>query len=226
MSLRPVLTACALLLGSCQGGTTTFAGLQLSDALPLDDAIRNWTFQSDDNSIAYRLLMTQDPEFETDELTLIHSLKVVVKCFGFVGICDDADDDDAYDAEGMEVSTWRMSSNSFSGISFHGAGGVTFDPPVKLAEDRMVLGDTVVTESGGITWTATFVSEESCPAPLYFPSEETRPECFKLTLDDGGADSEIAGTYWLVGTYGLVAFQISGEEGRTWALQDYEGTRR
>lgn len=119
--------------------------------------------------------------------------------------------------QGQEAFTWRLSSSLANGVRFHGHGDTTFDPPVTLAAARMLRGDTVTSESGGITYTATFEEQELCPAEAYWPDENNRAECYRVKLDASGP-SPIAGTYWSTRRFLVPVFQTEAAGSTRWEM--------
>lgn len=203
-----------------QGGT--FSGESITATWPFEER-STWEFQANEGegvtpTIGYRLFAEELPETEVIDELSVHTIEFIVDCFNFTGICEDADGDDAHDAEGQVLFLWKVSS-SRDGVQFHQWGDTVFDPPVMIAERLMKADDTVVTESGGITYTGTFAGSEVCPAPDYWTNEESRPDCFRLDVT-ADADSPLVGSFWNTRPIGPVAFQQEG--GPRWELRAFE----
>lgn len=212
------LVSLALLLGAC-APQVVVSGDQIYKAYPFD-ALREWTFQADDTTIPYRLEARQLEGFEEIGDEAVYTLEFLYACFNDTGVCEDADDNGTEDIEGEVAFTWRMSATRRAGVLFHAIDDTTFDPPVAIADGDMLVGDEVVTTSGGITYTATYEGEETCPAPGLWPEVETRPDCFKNVVDDGGVESPVGGTYWATTRVSLTAFQL--DEGPLWQARDFD----
>lgn len=170
---------------------------------------RIWTYQSTDTSLTYQLrgVLSEESRVLDDNRTRVYHVDFRVDCRS-------ADDNCVEDELAF---SWEMSADSGKGVLFHSYGDTAYDPPVRLSGPQMVEGDTVVTESGGVTYTATYVGLVECPA-IYWRNE--KPTCGEIVVDDGGAGSPLAGTYWAVTQFNVVAFKsdLTGEE---WQLRDF-----
>lgn len=216
------LVACALLTGACTP-TVVALGDSIDQAWPFDE-LRQWTFQAEDTTVPYRLEAEQLEGFEEIDDHKVYTIEFVYDCFNDSGVCEDADLDGTEDIEGTVAATWRMSSSGPDGVLFHAVDDVTYDPPVALADGRMAKNDEIVTESGGVTYTAVYNGKVTCPAPGLWPEEENRPDCFENAIDDGDADSKVGGTYWATTRFSLVAFQQG--DGVLWQLRNFDVAER
>ena len=111
----------------------------------------------------------------------------------------------ADDDHGVEI--WGFSSPIDS---------VDYDPPIRLANPLMLPLSSASTVSGGLTWEARFLGHDTCPVTW---TSEWDDRCIHIRLDDGSNGSPIAGDYWAITQYNVVAFRLSDDSG-TWQL-DY-----
>lgn len=218
---RTLWIAATLALMGCENRQTLrFDGDDIWEYFPFNGD-RTWTYQSTDTSIPYRLIgTTGESELLEDERTRVYLVEYTYDCLGSSSPCDvDEDDDGTPDIETEVQWTLRISSDSASGTRIFGYDDTTFDPPIRLASAKMDLGAELVTESGGTTFTSTYVEQVTCPAPYW--GENPPEDCVHFTLDDGGAGTGLAGDYWSIYQFSLTAMQFEGEEGQ-WQLRDYD----
>ena len=216
----------------CNGGSNYgYAGYDMVDHFPLDGD-RTWYYSNG----AYPYTMEVELVGETEQVGdyQVHTLEYYSE------------------ANGNLLWSLRVSSDTIRGIGIHGytivseegggedtggadsgeAGGpeemMTFDPPVLLAEDQMVPGASVTSETGGYSWTSTFHRQEDCPND--WVSGENTWKCLYIQLDDGDGDEttgpRIAGSYWLAPRFGMSWFQLTGDAAK-WLLgrMDWEASR-
>lgn len=112
-----------------------------------------------------------------------------------------------------------------------GADGVynTYDPPISVTDDDgyMLVGDSVTTETGGTTFTSTYVGKEDCQV-LWTP--DPWEGCLHFTIDDGGGPPTandpatrplFVGDYHLVTRFFIAWVQPAGYD-LNWILSDYD----
>jgi hypothetical protein len=190
---------------ACSGPSNIgFDGRVMDSYFPLD-GLRSWTYSSQDPSIPYKVVGVLNPEgVSVEEGTdAVHTIDYTTECIG-TAECTPGP---------FRVRNLQVSSNRSKGIRLHGvedevAGVIAYDPPVVLAGATGVVGDTSTTTSGGVTFVSTFIEEVDCPVLV---TDEWGDGCVHLTLDDGGAGTPLAGSYWLVPGYALAAFHWSGD---------------
>lgn len=212
---RPALLlfGLSLLAAGCPPITTvTFEGEDMKTYFPFGSDATS-VYISEDLTLPYFLeARFLDEVTQGDSsLTQIYTFEFAKRCVATGTECID----------GEVVFEWRVSSDSAAGTLLHGhthGGEVSFDPVVRLTDAKMRIDDVSVSESGGATWSSTFVGFETCPAPFW---RNDPPTCAKITLDDGGAGSPMAGTFWAAPGFQIVAFDIDGES-ELWGLQKYE----
>ena len=102
-----------------------------------------------------------------------------------------------------------------------GALSVTRTPRARYAWPplEMAPGASVVTTTGGWTFTSTLEASEPCPNPWV----EDWNDCLKMVLEDDGSGSLVSGNYWLVPRYG-VAWMRRTADADTWKLRDADWT--
>lgn len=207
--MRRLFPAFLLVLAACDN-PVSYSGYLMAPYFPFDGE-RTWEFASTDTSLEYRLIATLDSEFEQGMggSVSVYTVSYERKCANDAGSCTDG-----------WVRDIRWSSNGGEGILIwgyeDGSGSVAFDPPVMLADAEMLADQTVTTTTGGATWTSTFHGLDTCPVTW---TSEWGARCTHFDLDDGGANHAIAGEYWAITQYNVVAFQLAGDSG-VWQL-DY-----
>jgi len=123
--------------------------------------------------------------------------------------------------EGTVATTWKLSSSLGEGVLWHQLGETTFDPPVQIAEARMLEGDTVTSESDGVTYTSEYVDLIPCPAENYWPDPESRADCYHLQVTADG-DADLVGNYYIAQRFTFAAFQQGGDSEPTWELLGFD----
>ncbi|MCO4744061.1 MAG: hypothetical protein KC912_04685 [Proteobacteria bacterium] len=209
--MRTSFLVFALMLSACdgEGSAVSVTGKAVPDFFPFDGAERSWTFESD-TELEHRMVGVMNPEKElindgaTEVITVDYSL-----------VCVDEDDTTC---TGSDYRTVRMSSDAGNGvllygISVNGGDELTFDPPAVLGDRSALIDEEWVTETGGTTITSKFTGSEDCA--IRWTDEWN--DCIVLEIDDGGANTGIAGTIWAVASYNMVAMQIGADTGR-WEL--------
>ena len=201
----------ALSAVSCGGGSYNYVGYLMDNQFPLDGT-REYQYVSDDETIETPIRVEKASAPSSTDTYDIYTFETY--------------DDESGDL--LNVVNW--SSDSVYGILIHnytnyanGEEAVVFDPPLIFADDEMAPSDFVVTETGGMTFTSTFVGVEPCPN--YYVADWN--ECLRIELDDGDGDdsagSMVAGTYWLVPRYGIAWFQQTGDS-EPWILWKHSWT--
>ncbi|MCB9761876.1 MAG: hypothetical protein H6739_18750 [Alphaproteobacteria bacterium] len=234
MSTRPALFGLAVLaLGAGCNPTTTYSGYDMVDAFPVDGE-RAWVFVNDAKPYDLRVEMSSAAdrvgevdvhtfEFYDNDLgdllmTMRWSSDTIhgVLLHGYETVAEEPTGQGGDDTGGDDT-----------GDTGDGARGpleaVTYDPPIQFVDRKMIVGESVETETGGATWTSTFLAQEDCPNHLL--SGDLAPSCYKIGLDDGDGDPMVgqkpAGTWWIATRYTLIYFQLSGDSDK-WVLADYD----
>ena len=210
-------------------GNYGYAGFDMVDHFPLDGQ-RDWRYSNSAYSYNLDVTMADDMEVKDD---------LIIRTFEYYS-----------EANGNLLWDTEFSSDTINGVLIHsytvysedggggdtgdtGAGGdtgargpeesMTFDPPLVLTDDQMVPQETVTTDTGGISWTATFHSQQECPNDWI--SGENTWRCLYVELSDGDGDDtigpKIAGHYWIAPRYGMSWFQQSGDSDK-WVLGEAE----
>lgn len=195
-------------VAGCGGGGYQYAGYSMDDFFPFDGA-RTWEYVNTDVAVPYKLIATLDNAFEDVDGKKVHTVDYSYECL-------DPKGKDCPDAGFVRAVRW--SSNASSGVLLHSfediSGRTNYDPPIALTSSRMVVGDSVETQTGGVTYTSTFdVIVSECPIQWV----DTWTGCPKITLDDGGAEAPLAGEYYAIGGYNVVAMELTGDTGQ-WQL--------
>lgn len=217
---RGILALVPLLAGACPDPIQiTSAGEDTWKFFPLDGE-RTWTFQSDDATLPYRLVAHKPKESELigDTTARAYIISFTPDCLGTDAPCDvDGDGDGVKDLEQQPLFTWRMSSDSAKGASFHAFNDTAYDPPIRLADADQSETDVVTTETGGVTYTSQIIDKLPCDVPYWRGSPPDGCKLFEL--DDAGAGTPFAGQYMAIVQFGIVSFQQGG--GPTWQLKEY-----
>lgn len=192
--MTPSIALAALAL-ACTGSTTTYPGDRIYEYFPLEGE-RRWRYAMEDDSAGYLL------EVEKIDGTVIDGSEVVTLEYRR---------SDTLDL--LYTTVW--SSDEAGGILIYssevqGGDSKTYSPPVQFAEYQMRGGDEVVTETGGMTFTSTYVAKEECPN--LWVSDVW--ECLHINIDDGDGDDMVgapfAGDWWIAGSWGPSIFQPTG----------------
>jgi hypothetical protein len=191
-----------------------FNGTKLSDYFPMEGG-RSATYVNADATVPYKLEMEKldQPEqigerqvwtfeyYEDETFSLIAAVK-------WSNVSGDA----AY------IHAWAGADGVFT----------PYDPPISVTADNgyMHVGDVVTTDSGGVTWTSTYVGTEDCPVQWGLDWED----CAHMKISDGGADPSAAdpatrpffvGDYWVVPRYMIAWMDVRGYDDK-WNLADYD----
>jgi len=213
MSARAWPLALVCSLAACTGNPPVNNGFLMTDFFPLDGT-RTWEFSNLDETVPYVLDGQLNPVPETDpenrDGTFIHRVRLTARCKEGQTEC----------GEGWKYDYQISADNSF-GIRLWGydspdTGPVTFADPVVLAKARMVFDDTK--ESLGIDghdFVTTFEDvSEDCDEDL-----QVKWSCARLRLDSDPPGHILAGTWWAVAGYNVVAWQRTGDTGK-WRTKD------
>jgi len=202
--------ALVVTLAACDS-PITYSGYQMEQYFPFD-GLRTWEYVSTDTSLPYKLVATLDPSFTTEQGGDIQVYRV---SYEYVCVSEDP-------CTPAWVRDVLWSSDGTYGTRIWGfdtAGGtVSFDPSVQVTDGEMVAGASVVTDTGGDTWTSTFVGVETCPVIW---TQEWGDRCVHLHLDDGDGDDDggswVAGHYWVITNYNVVGMELTDDTGQ-WQL--------
>jgi hypothetical protein len=198
------------LLVACDGGTTTYRGTQLSEYFPYDGTRSAEYINEDTENIGWKLVVDKlEPTSRQGDYELV--------TFEWSNFDD-----------GSILGSVIWSSSNGDGIHIHGYSvgtdaPITFDPPIQFGDDDdyMSVGEEVVTETGGYTFTATYIGNEDCPVQWGLDWEG----CLHMRLDDGDGDDMagpiFAGDYWLVQRYGPAWMHLTGYTEK-WNLARYD----
>jgi hypothetical protein len=221
MRYSALLVTMALAAGCTGDDSLVFEGDDMARYFPFDGD-RTWTYVTEDTTVPYLLVgqSAEDSELLEDGRTRVYTVNFTYQCFGVVAPCDvDDDNDGVADVHGTQAFSWAMSANTTSGVNIHGHSDTTFVPPIQLATARMVKGEDVASETSGINFTSSYVSQGECPAPYW--GDNPPGDCVKFLVDDGGVGSPMAGEFWSIYQFNIVAFTLESD-GVPWQLRDYE----
>ena len=206
MNRMLVAGLCLLAFGACDKEPLyTLSGTDMYELFPFDGDVRTWEFINLDEGISYSLVAktrAEDPLDETGEYRIYH-IDYTTKCVQTDPNC----------IEDELIRTLAVSSDVTNGVLIHslevGSSLITYDPPLVLAGKEMKAGDTVVTDTDGQIWTATFVGFEACPVRLNVDWRE----CVHITLEDDDTDpitnGDITGDYWAITGQNIIGLQLT-----------------
>jgi hypothetical protein len=205
--------AMALWAGGCNGpdtGQYGYAGYVMEDFFPFDGQ-RSWEFVNDDASLPYKLTAALDPVYEeqNEGVTRVFTIEYAMECVSTDAGCEDG----PYRTRYVKMSSDSTYGTLLYGYDSEASGPVQFSPPVVFTDANSKVGQVEETETGGTTWTSTFSSIEPCPVK----NTDQWDECVHFVLDDGGAGTPLAGEYWAVAGYNVVAMQLA-EDAEKWQL--------
>ena len=218
-----------LLAFACDGGSNYgYAGFDMVDHFPLDGQ-REWRYSN--SAYDYNLEVELSDETTVAGDLIVHKFEYYSEANGNL-LWDMSFSSDTIN--GVQVHGYTVHSEDGGGGDTGDTGGddtddsggaegpeevVQFSPPLILAEDQMVPGDSVVTETGGINFVATFHHQVDCPND--WMSGANTWKCLYVTVDDGDGDdltgSKAAGGYWIAPRYGMSWFQQTGDTDK-WVL--------
>lgn len=208
-----------LLMGAsgCGGGVTSYSGTKMADYFNAESIVRSTYANEDQATVPDNLLLTQPVPSENVDGRIVFTLEQRME-----------DDNDTL------LGGVKWSAPSGEDVWIHGwedaAGTWTdFDPPIGVTDPsgNMHVGDFVVTETGGVTYTSTFVGQDDCPV-LW--TQDTWEDCVHMNIDDGGGATSSAdpasrpifvGDYWLVTRF-FVAWMLTSGWDEKWVLSDYD----
>jgi hypothetical protein len=201
-----------LLAVGCTGGGSTYGyqGLKMSPYFPMDGERQAEYANEDVDNVPWKLEVEKVDETETSGSTEIVTWEQyrddTAELVGAVKWSADSSD-------GIQIHAYAVGTDDFT----------VFDPPIAVSDnsDYMNRGDSVVTETGGMTFTSTFVEVVDCPVQWGLDWED----CVHMRIDDGDGDDTVgpifAGDYWLVTRYGPAWMHTTGYDDK-WNLAHYD----
>ena len=177
-----------LWLFGCQVPGPSYSGHGTYDYLAFDGE-RVWKYQSDDPETTYTLVVEKTDYIETDGLETItfeYSTEDPQQLLGSI--------------------TWESGGINGTGITEYSIGDeiTTFETMIGFANNRMVGGDTIETQTDGVTFTTTMLGLEPCPNN--WTTDDW--ECLHFTLEVDQADHNFpfVGDYWMANGWGASRF--------------------
>lgn len=204
----------ALTLACTSGSTTTYKGTKMDEFFPMEGG-RQATYVNEDANVPYQLEMEKVSDFEQVGDRQVWTFEYY--------------DDQTFSlVAGVKWSVVPGDAVQIHGWSDASGSSTTYDPPVNVTDPSgyMHVGDSVVTETGGVSFTSTYVGNEDCPVQWGLDWED----CAHMSISDGGADVSAAdaatrpffvGDYWLVTRY-MIAWMHNRGYDQKWNLADYD----
>lgn len=199
-----------LLLLACSGGAYTTQGTKVSDFFPFDGE-RNAVYLNDDESVDWELRVEKIDE------SVVSGRTVVTMTYS------QETDTALTELYAVKWSTLDGDSTLIHAYSEAGGAFTEYDPPISVTSGSgwMRVGDAVSTETGGYSFTSTFVEVVDCPVKMGLDWQD----CSHFELDDGDGDPNagplFAGEYWQVTSYGTAWMLLTGYTDK-WNLLDYD----
>lgn len=212
MHTRILVVASSLVIATActgpGGNDIDYSGFVMEDFYNIQVG-QEWRFISNDPAIPYFMRgATVDNPTDGIAPDVIYTIEYSKECF---------QDDDPACVDGEFLFSWDMASNGSRGVHLYsstvGTTVTAYDPPLKITTDQMKATDVVETVTGGTTWTSEFVNSGPCEIAW-----ADWNGCPTMTLDDGGANSGLAGTYTVASGWNVVGIQYEGESSR-WSLE-------
>ena len=191
-------------------GDVQYSGLSMNPFFPFDGEEREWEYVNEDTTILYKQVSILNSEYELaeDGSTRIYSISTEQRCLNNDESCED-----------KWLFSTRMSSSASKGAQIHGYSteanpDVALETPIAFTKGKMETGDSVQTTGvDGHDWTATFEAIEPCQIQW----TDEWDDCAKIRLESSPEGHFLAGTYWAITGYNIVARQLTGDTGR-WEL--------
>ena len=157
-----------LLAFACNGDDNfVYSGFDMVDHFPLDGKTRTWLYSN--NAYNYNVFVEMLPDTEVVGGHTVHTFEYYSEADGNLNLLWDT----RYSADtinGVFIHGYTVYSQDGGGEDTEDTGNpggpeetMVFDPPLQLAEDQMVPGASVVTDTAGLTWTATLQGQVECP---------------------------------------------------------------
>ena len=195
-----------VLMSACEPAPVRVSGWQMENFFPFDGA-RTWEFTSDDAESRHLLIATLDPEATNlEDGSSLHEISYDLQCADV--------NDDGCEESWVRSVTWSTSrTDGIKLTELHGPDvDLVFDEPIIIAEDEMVVGESVT--SGGFV--STFEGLEPCPV-LWTDEWDT---CAHLIVTGTGPGAEsIVGEYWAVLNFNVVSLKLDSDVAQ-WRLSD------
>ena len=200
-----LLTTLFLTNFACTGNTTSYSGHGTYDYLAFDGD-RVWRYQNESENVDYTLVV------ETLESSSVDGVETIT----FEYSKEDPQ-------ELLGSITWQSGLLEGIGIQkYSTADGeeVIFDELVVFAQNRMVPGASVTTETNGSVFTSTMNGVEQCPNE-WNTNEVWECLHFTVTVDSESHSYPFVGDFWMANGWGASRLNIPqgswGAEG-TWVL--------
>lgn len=186
-------------------------GRLMDDYFELTNA-SEWTYVSTDDSFDWQNKAVRSEEgVALDEDTTVYTRSHEVQCTESPG-CEPAFlysiDWSTSPSDGAFIHGWQLPDMEEPRPA---------ETPIRIVDNRMNVGDIETTEGvDGHAFTSEFTRLEACPTPgVPRFAEET---CVVLTVTSEPAGHWLAGTYWALTGWHVVAFERTDDTGR-WELE-------
>ena len=190
---------------SCGGAAYNYNGQDIHKYFPLDGD-RDWEYAQDDLSVEWALYV------EMTSVAMIDNTTVATLEYQNKG---------GENEVGEPLFDIQWSSDSTDGVLIHSytdhstGDAVYFDTPIVFGEHQMNVGDSVTSQTNGLTITSTFTANTSCDTHW---STDTW-DCLYFIVDDGGAGLPFAGDWWIATNWGAAQLRTTGYS-QNWVLTE------
>ena len=188
-----LFTSIFLMNFACTGNTTSYSGHGTYDYLAFDGD-RLWRYQSESADIDYTLVVEKAESTTSDGVettTFIYSKEDPQEDLGSVTWVSGL-------IEGIGITQYTTASGE----------EVVFDSTVVFAQNRMIPGGSVVTETNGVVFTATMHGVEDCPNE-WNTNEVWECLHFELSVDNNEQDFPFIGDFWNANGWGTSRFSTA-----------------
>jgi hypothetical protein len=190
---------------ACTGNTTSYSGHSTYDYMAFDGD-RQWRYQNESESVDYTLIietLESDSVDGVETITFEYSKEDPQELLGSITWVSGL-------LEGIGISKYSTASGE----------EVVFDEVIVFAQNRMVPGGTVSSETNGSVFTATMHGVEEC-ANEWNTSEVWDCLHFTMAVDSDTHSFPFVGDFWMANGWGPSRINIPqgswGTDG-TWVL--------
>ena len=231
-----LITSGSLAVTACGTPDYQYAGFRTYEHFPLDGSEREWVYKHQDKDFLMEVIKLPNPEAMGSKR--IHTLQYWNESNRLMYSIKWSSDS----TDGVEIHGYRVEENTVGdgsggdGSGENGGNGsmdtgapsanvvtgqwVEFSPPLQLTEFQMAPGESVVSSGGGVDYTTTFETMESCPNDW-----RADWECMKIVIESSEAEpAPFVGTWHWATRFGTSLFQPQGED-NPWTLVRAEYTQ-
>lgn len=186
-------------------GNVEFPGTNMPEFFEFQENLGyQWQFANEDVTLTYRMVS------EIEDYTIVDGRTEYVMVYRK----DCINPNDQTCPDGEIIKSLTMTSD-YAGVQIYGVDEQRFDPPVKLANQFMKVGETATTTTGGADYTSTMPEIGDCPVLL-----PNWTNCAQFDLVSSAGEDAITGSYWAITSFNIVAVTWPGQPGQ-WKLTNH-----